>query len=136
MRSKTDGFPFILQSDDFLGLVFPGSEVGKFAVINGLDDFANYGLLVEIMLLGLFQGFKMLLVTAVHSSRSCFEACPYFIAQLFGYRSCIAEFLMQFLQLMESGNNIRFVCQFLGSFAKVVLDFKILLEVIFTEFVV
>ena len=43
---------------------------------------------------------------------------------------------MQFLQLVESGNNIRFVCQFLGGFAKVVLDFKILLEVIFTEFVV
>ena len=40
-------------------LFSPGSEVGKFAVINGLDDFANYGLLVEIMLLGLFQGFKI-----------------------------------------------------------------------------
>ena len=66
---------------------------------------------------------KMLLVTAVHSSRSCFEACPYFIAQLFGYRSCIAEFLMQFLQLVESGNNIFLVSQLFGSFAEMRFDF-------------
>ena len=78
----------------------------------------------------------MLLVTTVHGSRGCFEACPYFVAQFFGYRSCVAEFLMQFLQLMESGNHIRFVCQFLGGFAKMILYFKILLEVIFTEFVI
>ncbi len=71
LRGKTDGFPFILQGNDFLCLVFPRREVGELVVINGFDDFTNYGLLVEIMLLSLFQGFKVLLVTTVHSSRSC-----------------------------------------------------------------
>ena len=43
---------------------------------------------------------------------------------------------MQFLQLVESGNNIFLVSQLFGSFAEMCFDFQILFEVIFAEFIV
>ena len=88
------------------------------------------------MLFCFLQCLKMLLMATVDSGRSRFEAVPYFITQLFGYRTRITEFLMQFLELVESGNNIFLGSQLFGSFAKVRLDFQVLLEVIFAEFVV
>ena len=125
-----------MQGDDFLCLVFPGGEIGELVVVDSFDDFANHGLLVEVVLLGLFQSFEMLLVAAVYGGRGCLEACPYLVAQLFGYRTRIAEFLVQLLQLVKGGNYIRFVGQLFGGFAKVGLYFEVFLEVVFTEFVV
>ena len=57
--------------------------------------------LVEVVLLGFFQGFEVLLVASVDGCGCGFEPCPDFVAQFFGYGACVAEFLMQFLQLVE-----------------------------------
>ena len=133
---KTNGFPFVLQGNHFLGLVFPGRECFQFIILNRFNDFADDGLLIQIMLFGFFQRFKVLLMAAVDSGRSCFKPIPDFITQFFGYRTCIAELLMQLLKLVESGNNIFLVSQLFGSFAEMRFDFQVLFEVIFAEFIV
>ena len=75
-------------------------------------------------------------MTTIYSRRSCFEAIPNLVAQLFRYRTRITEFLMQLLELVESRNHILFISQLFGSLAKMRLYFQILLEIIFAEFVV
>ena len=136
LRCKTDGFPFVLQGNHFLGLIFPCRECFQFIILNRFNDFADYRFLIQIVLLGLFQQLEVLLMTAVDSGRSGLEPIPDLITQLFGYRACIAEFLMQLLQLMESGNHILLVSQLFSSFAEARLDFQVLFEIVFTEFIV
>src|SRR3712207_7531709 len=42
LRRKPDGFPFVLQRDDFLCLVVPSRECFQFVVFDGLYNLANY----------------------------------------------------------------------------------------------
>ena len=44
LRRKTDSFPFVLQGNHFLGLVFPGRECFQFIILNRFNDFADDGL--------------------------------------------------------------------------------------------
>ena len=92
--------------------------------------------MIQIVLFRFFQRFEMLLVTAVYSRRSSLEAVPDFVTQFFSHRTRITEFLMQLLKLVESGNYIFLVSQLFGCLAKMSLDLQILLEVVFTKFVV
>ena len=54
-----------VQGDDFLCLIIPGGKVGQCVVIDSFDDFANYRLLVKIMLFSFFQRLEVLLMTAI-----------------------------------------------------------------------
>ena len=130
------GLPLVLQGDDLLCLGIPGGEVGQFVVVDTLDDFADHRLLVEVLLLGLLQGVEVLLVAAVDGGRCGLEACPYLFAQLFGHGACLAEFLMELLQLVEGRHDVCLLGQLLGGFAEVGLYLEVLLEVIFAELIV
>ena len=80
LRSETDGLPFVLKCDDFLRFALPRSKVCQFFVVDGFYDFANYGLLVKIVLFHFLQCFEMLLVTSIYGCRGSFETCPDFVA--------------------------------------------------------
>ena len=51
----------------------------------------------------------MLLVATIDDCGCCFKTIPNLITQFFGNRTRITEFLMQLLQLMESGYDIFFI---------------------------
>ena len=77
--------------------------------------------------------FKECLVTLVYDGRGLFEAFPYRVAQLFGYRTCFAPFVMQVLQLLECGYYIVLLGKFFGALAKGFFLFEIFLEVVVSE---
>ena len=115
-----------------------------FPVLGGLVLLLGYGfhfltegcLTVEVFLLFGSYLLEVLLVTLVDYCRSGFEAAPYLLTQLLGNGSDFAVLLMQFLQLIECADDIFFLGELLGSFAKLRLQFEILLEVILACFAV
>ena len=74
-------------------------------------------------------------MTLVDDGGSVLEACPDLFAKVAGYRTCLAEVLVQLLQLAECDDDVSFICQFLSCFTQSCLAFQVLLEVVGTQFV-
>ena len=75
-------------------------------------------------------------MAAVDNGRSIFKSFPDTVSQFFCHRSDVAEFLMKFLQLVESGDRVIGFCQLFGSFTQISFLFQVFLEVVFSEFIV
>ena len=136
LRGETNGTPFLLHLDDLLRLCLPCSRRLDGRQVDGFYFLAECGLVCQVFFFFLLQFLEILLMTFVHGGRCSLEACPDFFAQFFRYGTRFLEFLMQGLQLLESGYDIGFFVQFLRSLAKACLDFQVLLEIVLTEFVV
>ena len=78
----------------------------------------------------------MLLVLLVDDGGCCLEACPHLFAQVFGHGASLAEFLVEFLQLVEGADDVLLVVELLGGLAEARLYFKVFLEVVFAGFAV
>ena len=75
-------------------------------------------------------------MTLVNDGRSGLEAVPNLLTKISFNRADFAELLVKLLQLTEGTHDVFNLNQLLSSFAKSSLEFKVLLEVISTQFVV
>ena len=94
---------FILLSNDSFNFLAEGCLLGQIVFLLGTKTF------------------KMLLMTLVDNGRGSFETSPNLFAKFLADRTCLAIFLMQLLQLMESADYIGLFGQFLCSFTKLCL---------------
>ena len=76
------------------------------------------------------------MVLLVDDSAGSLEASPDALTQVLGYRTDLTIFLVKVLQLVEGGDDIFLVCQFLSSFAEGGLSLQVLLEVVLTSLAV
>ncbi len=78
----------------------------------------------------------MLLVTTVYGCRGSFEPGLYIFAQFFFATGPVFRIPDVTFVLVESGNHIFFISQFLCGFTEMSFYFKILFKIILTEFIV
>ena len=95
-----------------------------------LCTLAESCLLGEVFLLLSPEIIKVLLMALVDHGGCSLEALPYLLAQVLCHWTCLAELLMQFLQLMECADDVSLISKSLGSLAQECLLLEILLEVI------
>jgi hypothetical protein len=106
-----------LDVDNLFGVLLPVAGTFVFFLCYGLYFFAELCLPGQVFFLLRANVLEVLLVLFVDDSRSCLEAGPDFFAQFLAYRAGLTEFLMQFLQLVESTDDIFFLVELLCSLA-------------------
>ena len=136
MPSEAYLLPFALQLDNLLGDFLPfGSEL-VLLLVDGFYLLTECSLLLEVFLLLGTQLLEVLLMLLVDNRAGSLEPAPNLLTQLLGYRAYFAILCVEFLQLVESRDDIFFLVEFLSSLAELGLCLKILLEVVFTSLVV
>ena len=136
LRSEADGLPFSLYLDDFAGVLLPVGGAFVFFLGNGFHLLAEGRFLLQVLLFPGAQVVEVLLVLLVDDGGSGLEACPHLLAQVFGHGACLAEFLVELLQLVEGADDVFLVVELLGGLAETRLYFKVFLEVVFAGFAI
>ena len=114
-------------------MTLPIARAFVFLGCDGFHLLTECGLAHEIILFLGTQVVEMLLMALVNHRACSLKPNPHLLSQVFSHRTSLAVFLMQFLQLMESTDDIRLLSQFFSSLAQMGLYLKILLEIIFAS---
>ena len=104
--------------------------------VKSLNLLANSCLGFHILTLTLFAAFEKCLVLLVNHSRGILESHPDFFTDFFCHRTCLAPFVMKFLQTLESCYHIVLRIKLFSFLTQKHLGVQILLKIIITKVLV
>ena len=133
---ESDSLPFGLQGLYLVRHLVPLGVGLEPREIEGLHLLAERGLLLKILILCCTQFLEVFLMALVDDGGGGLEAIPYLLSQVFGYGADLAELLVELLHLVEGGDHVGLVGQFLHTLDDARLCLQVFLEVVLAELVV
>ena len=133
---KADSAPFLLQLDDFCGLLLPVAVGLQVVIYDAFDGLTEGGFGLKILFLTGADDLEVLLVASVDLRHEFLEVVPNLVTLFAGHGTDFAPLLEDLLHVAIGRHNVWLLDQFFSSLGELQLTFEVLLEVVIAQLMV